>query len=276
MRTRASVRAAGTRSRGKDVDAKEVPRRARLLVAALLVVPACVSNTGAVSAPVSSPPLVVSLSPTRSPRPPHTHTPKPTRTPKPSDGGTRCPANPLRGVYHSYRLDVLGECRWYRGTVTSVRLEEDGDYHVDVAPDPGFRGFLTSGNFSVQHGALVTEIMPGQHLPVPSVGERVAVFGTWTYDTQHGWNEIHPIWAIRYLDRGTTVLALPPVTPVYGSEGAGGGGGAGSGDYLPPPHDYDCPDFPTQVAAQAYFDEYPGDPSGLDGDGDGIACESNP
>ena len=237
------------------------------------------SDTGAVSAPVSSPPLVVSLSPTRSPRPPHTHTPKPTRTPKPSPGGgngTPCPANPLLGVYHPYRLDVLDDCRWYRGTVTSVRAEEDGDYHVDVAPDSGFRGFLTSNNFTVQHGALVTEIMPGQHLPVPSVGERVAMFGTWVYDTSHGWNEIHPIWAIRYFDRGITAADLPPATPRYDPDASGGSSSGGGGNYLPPPHDYDCSDFPTQAAAQAYFDRYPGDPSGLDGDGDGIACESNP
>jgi hypothetical protein len=178
---------------------------------------------------------------------------------------------------------VLAPCRWYRGTVTTVRSEEDGDYHVDVAPDPGFSHFLTRNNFTIQNGALVTEIMPGQHLLIPSTGERVAVFGTWVYDTDHGWNEIHPIWAIRYLDRGTTMRRRPPVPPRYdpdassGGGGSGsGGGGSGGGNYLPPPHDYDCSDFPTQKVAKSYFDRYPGDPSGLDGDGDGIACEENP
>jgi Excalibur calcium-binding domain len=43
--------------------------------------------------------------------------------------------------------------------------------------------------------------------------------------------------------------------------------------------DLDCADFPTQAAAQDYFLSLGGpasDPDGLDGDGDGIACESNP
>jgi endonuclease YncB( thermonuclease family) len=41
--------------------------------------------------------------------------------------------------------------------------------------------------------------------------------------------------------------------------------------------DKDCSDFSTQAAAQHYFDTHgPGDPNGLDSDGDGVACESNP
>jgi Excalibur calcium-binding domain len=38
--------------------------------------------------------------------------------------------------------------------------------------------------------------------------------------------------------------------------------------------DYDCSDFSSQSQAQGYL--LPGDPYGLDGDGDGIACESLP
>src|SRR5689334_9413417 len=45
-----------------------------------------------------------------------------------------CPASPLRGVYHPYRLHVLGTCRTVWGVVSSVRHESDGDYHVDVRP----------------------------------------------------------------------------------------------------------------------------------------------
>jgi hypothetical protein len=40
--------------------------------------------------------------------------------------------------------------------------------------------------------------------------------------------------------------------------------------------DRDCPDFPTQAAAQAAFDAVPGDPERLDEDDDGIACETLP
>lgn len=43
--------------------------------------------------------------------------------------------------------------------------------------------------------------------------------------------------------------------------------------------DKDCSDFPTQKAAQKYFHKHGGprhDPSRLDADHDGVACEDNP
>lgn len=42
--------------------------------------------------------------------------------------------------------------------------------------------------------------------------------------------------------------------------------------------DKDCSDFPTQKAAQKWFKHHNPrlDPSGLDADHDGIACEDNP
>lgn len=40
--------------------------------------------------------------------------------------------------------------------------------------------------------------------------------------------------------------------------------------------DRDCADFPTQAAAQNYYNGQVGDPDGLDADGNGLACESNP
>lgn len=45
---------------------------------------------------------------------------------------------------------------------------------------------------------------------------------------------------------------------------------------LPPDGDYDCGHFDTQDQAQQVLDETPGDPHRLDGDDDGIACESLP
>ena len=57
-------------------------------------------------------------------------------------------------------------------------------------------------------------------------------------------------------------------------------GGSGGSD-LPPPSGgssdpYDCSDFSSQDQAQRVLENTPGDPSGLDGDGNGIACESLP
>lgn len=42
------------------------------------------------------------------------------------------------------------------------------------------------------------------------------------------------------------------------------------------PDDFDCRDFDTQAEAQQLLDSTPGDPFGLDGDADGIACENLP
>src|SRR5437588_11113067 len=161
-----------------------------------------VSPTSPASIPTTQP----SAMPTARPRPPAKHHSAVTRphvkrrthrAPRAAVAAVSCPLTPLRGVYHPYRLHVLGACRWYGGVVTSVRHEEDGDYHVDVAPGGGFAGFLDGDNYSAQHGSLVTEIMPGQRFPVPYVGQHIALVGTWVYDADHGWNEIHPIWAIR-------------------------------------------------------------------------------
>jgi endonuclease YncB( thermonuclease family) len=40
--------------------------------------------------------------------------------------------------------------------------------------------------------------------------------------------------------------------------------------------DRDCADFPNRAAAQDWLNAYPADPDGLDGDHDGLACESLP
>jgi hypothetical protein len=194
-------------------------------------------------------------------------------------------------VYHAYRLRVLGSCRWYRGTVTSVRHEDDGDYHVDVAPDAGFAPFLDADNYSQQGGSLVTEIMPGQRFPIPNVGDHVGMFGTWVLDTDHGWNEIHPIWAIQY-GGGSLVQSLPVVPPVYGDEGGSASGGsatgssAGGGPNCTPgyspclplgPSDYDCygggGDGPAYTKPGVVYRVTGSDPYRLDGNGNGLGCE---
>jgi micrococcal nuclease len=45
---------------------------------------------------------------------------------------------------------------------------------------------------------------------------------------------------------------------------------------LPPDGDYNCGDFETQEQAQYVLENELGDPHGLDGDGNEIACESLP
>jgi micrococcal nuclease len=65
----------------------------------------------------------------------------------------------------------------------------------------------------------------------------------------------------------STPAPSPAPSPSPSPTPGGGGGGGFTGDK-------DCKDFSSQEEAQAYFESRPGDPDGLDADGDGIACES--
>jgi hypothetical protein len=85
-----------------------------------------------------------------------------------------------------------------------------------VIPDAADQRYLDTKSRS--YGDLIVEIMPGQNLPIPDAGARVTFVGTWVLDTEHGWNEIHPVWAERV--DGRLFVSLPPVTPAY--QGAGG------------------------------------------------------
>jgi hypothetical protein len=204
----------------------------------------------------------------------------------PLPGTVACPANPLLGVYHSWRLHVLKSCQWFVGTVVATRSEEDGDHHIDIAPDPGYGGFLNTSDRTRQHGGLLIEVMPGQSIPLPSVGAHISVFGTWVYDTDHGWNELHPIWAMRMLETGRTITSLPPVPPRYDPDPvppAPEPPPVGNCDPAYPGvclldgiGDYDCangeglgPNF-----VHGPITVLPPDPFDLDGDNDGIGCES--
>jgi hypothetical protein len=126
-----------------------------------------------------------------------------------------CPRRPLLGVYDPSRLTVLQQCASYRGTVMLASRRSDGDVHIDIAPHVGYDRFLNKGNEKDQGGGLVVEIMPGQEFPQPVEGEHLVVFGTWVHDEHNDWNEMHPVWRIDYLDRGSHVTSLPPSTPVY-------------------------------------------------------------
>lgn len=125
-------------------------------------------------------------------------------------------------MYHPDRLVVEDPCKTVSGIVATVRVEADGDLHLDLALDPGQAALLNAGNLTDQHGQLVAEIVPaddpgcppgqasrpahgtydygnctGANLAVPPLGAHVAVTGPYVFDADHGWMEIHPVWAIR-------------------------------------------------------------------------------
>ena len=85
--------------------------------------------------------------------------------------------------------------------MTSVAVQDDGNRRVTLVGTDARR--------------VVLEVILGQHLPAPRVGERVAAFGTLVRDRAAGWTGLEPVWAIDYLDRGTLVRAVPPAVPVF-------------------------------------------------------------
>jgi uncharacterized membrane protein YgcG len=215
------------------------------------------------------------------------------------------PARTLTGVYHPARLVVLRRCQTAIGTVTDVRHEEDGDLHVILRLDPRYVFLRNADNVSQQHGGLVVEYMArdGGHLPEPTVGQRLVLTGAWVLDTAHGWRELHPVF--RVTSRGRSYYSGPRFggsPPGVGSSEAAGachtergsrcrgysgssdssGGGSSSGSSgsgcaagyspcLPIVGDLNCSDIP---ASKKPVTVTGADPYNLDGDSDGIGCES--
>lgn len=166
---------------------------------------------------------------------------------RPSDQSHHAPArplaaacragNPLANVYHEDRLEVRNRCLTVTGTVAYVAHEDDGDIHVDLSLPPSEAHLLNEANVADQYGQLVTEIVPadepgctpgrpprpahgsynygvctGAGIAAPPVGARVAVTGPYVLDADHGWMEIHPVWAIRVIS-GPPVSSTPTVPP---------------------------------------------------------------
>lgn len=163
----------------------------------------------------------------RQPRPPgHSHHP----AARPLAAGCRA-GNPLANVYHEDRLKVRNRCMKVIGTVAYVAHEDDGDIHVDLSLPPNEAHLLNQANVAYQYRQLVTEIVPadepgctqgrpprpaqgsynygfctGANISAPPVGARVVVIGPYVLDANHGWMEIHPVWAIK-------VISGPPSPP---------------------------------------------------------------
>jgi hypothetical protein len=146
--------------------------------------------------------------------------------------------DPLANVYHAYRLQVVARCSTVAGTVETIRHEDDGDYHIDLAVDGAYRQMLDAGNRTYQHGWLVLELVPadqsgctvgqpprptlgtydygictGADETPPRVGQHIWVTGPYVIDHWHNWAEIHPIWSM------TTAKPTGP-TPVVTSSPA--------------------------------------------------------
>jgi hypothetical protein len=147
-------------------------------------------------------------------------------TPTPTETNVAaCPGDPHAHVYSPDRLQLLAACIKVTGTIEEEQAEPDGDYHVRLRLDPGQtcvgQPCLDADNVSGQAGDLLLEPVcenpvtqadavaacQGYHNPLvlPRVGSHVEVTGPFVLDTDHGWNEIHPL---------ESVTVVPAPTPV--------------------------------------------------------------
>jgi hypothetical protein len=123
----------------------------------------------------------------------------------------QCDASLWSHVYLPTRLKISQDCQTVTGTVMEQHSNDDGDIDIRVAVDAPYARLLNNGNLTNLNGWLQTEAicqarfgttaLDAQRscggfkgsVPVPQVGARVVVTGTYVLDTNHGWMELHPI-----------------------------------------------------------------------------------
>ncbi len=220
--------------------------------------------------------------------------PTATRPPEPDDEAGQPTVAPLAAatpdniqahVYHPARLKILDPThplRTVTALVKAVAGESDGDYHIELELNPADLSLLNSGNQNRVDGWLIAEIMPSDtSLPVPKVGDSVTITGVWVFDSNHGWNELHPLQSVAISGGGSGAVVLSDKVPLSAQPAAKPtyDGKYGPLPYDPFGRDRNCSAFRTHDEAQRFFLAAGGPdkaPHRLDGDHDGIACESLP
>ena|SRR5437867_8307187 len=144
------------------------------------------------------------------------HSPENSGNPPSPQADTQCDQSLWQYVYHPTRLQVLAPCISVTGVVDEVRKESDGDIHILFRVDREFESLLNEKNISRQHGDLILEPIcqrsptqadarepcSGYDGPYfePQIGQRYLAWGTYVYDADHGWNELHPVTSMQPLD----------------------------------------------------------------------------
>ncbi len=141
-----------------------------------------------------------------------------------------CVGDPRAHVYSPDRLQLLAPCIELTGTIDSETPQADGDYHVRLHLDPGQtcagQPCLDADNASQQGGDLILEPVcenpitqadavaacQGYHNPLvlPPVGSHVSVMGPFVLDTDHGWDEIHPLESVTVVPAPTPEASPSP------------------------------------------------------------------
>ncbi len=101
---------------------------------------------------------------------------------------------PLEGVYTPERLTVKNPCAAVTGIAWAIDREHDGDMHISLTGVDA--RWLNSVNVARPQHDLVVEAVPGIPVGMPPLKSRITVIGPWVLDTETGWLEIHPVWAI--------------------------------------------------------------------------------
>ena len=206
--------------------------RSRLVIGIVaLVVAACSGSTSATSAgpaPTATSSSASSAAPSAEPEV-EVAAPVPATTASlPASSGQIC-GDLKAHVYNPDRLQLLAACVTVTGTVAVIRSESDGDLHVLLQLDPGEEKYLNAKNISGELGDLVLEPVcvrsPTQAdaipacagysnpLAIPAVGSHVSVTGAWVLDLDHGWQELHPVFAFNGVGAPPTAAPTsPPAT----------------------------------------------------------------
>ena len=132
-----------------------------------------------------------------------------TGTAQTSSSCASCDTSLWKFMYHRYRLQVIKKCFSANGTIQEMRKERDGDYHILLKLDTGLNSLLNEKNLEKQKGCLVVEVICQNkvkqedaidacenctsHIEVPPAGSHVKVNGSYVFDKEHGWMEIHPV-----------------------------------------------------------------------------------
>ena len=117
--------------------------------------------------------------------------------------------------YNAEPEDVIQKCIYLSGTVTGTHQEEDGDFNIQLRPDPQYVPLLNAYNVFFQFGNIavepICEATPKRKefikscdgylssLKMPKKGDHISVIGAYTHD-KHKWAEIHPVTDIELIN----------------------------------------------------------------------------
>ncbi|MEO8910749.1 MAG: hypothetical protein ABI408_11045 [Gemmatimonadaceae bacterium] len=120
-----------------------------------------------------------------------------------------CDKSLWQHVYDPGRLQQLSPCISVVGTVDESSVDADGDQHFLIKLDAADQHLINKRNTKKKGGDLVAEIVCANpttmkkvksacagytnSIPLPTVGSRVKVTGTYVIDSHNGWAEVHPV-----------------------------------------------------------------------------------